>query len=368
MLRIICTVTNDLTYDQRMIRICASLARAGYEVELVGRRRSFSRPLKEAPFRQKRLRCFFNKGKLFYLEYNVRLFLYLLSHPFDIVCSVDLDTILPGYLISKLKGKACVFDAHEYFTETPEVERRPAVKKIWEWVARFTIPRLKHCYTVCESLAEVFEKRYGTPFEVIRNVPFRRTEPVEKIGNERPVILYQGVLNEARGLEQAIEAMRDIENAELWLAGGGDLSDRLRKLAEELNTGDRVKFLGRLSPEELQVTTLRADIGLNLLENRSLSYYYSLANKAFDYIQSGIPSIHMDFPEYRRINEEIEVFHLITDPAPDTIAAAVRKLLNDKEYAEKLQKNCRIAAELFNWEKEESRLVEIYKGIVEMGE
>jgi glycosyltransferase involved in cell wall biosynthesis len=368
MLRIICTVTNDLTYDQRMIRICASLARVGYEVELVGRRRSFSRPLKEAPFRQKRLRCFFNKGKLFYLEYNLRLFFFLLSHPFDIVCSVDLDTILPGYLISKLRGKACVFDAHEYFTETPEVERRPAVKKIWEWVAQFTIPRLKHCYTVCESLAEVFEKRYGTPFEVIRNVPFRRTEPVEKIGNERPVILYQGVLNEARGLEQAIEAMRDIENAELWLAGGGDLSDRLRKLAEELNTGDRVKFLGRLSPEELQVTTLRADIGLNLLENRSLSYYYSLANKAFDYIQSGIPSIHMDFPEYRRINEEIEVFHLITDPAPDTIAAAVRKLLNDKEYAEKLQKNCRIAAELFNWEKEESRLVEIYKGIVEMGE
>ena len=78
MKRLVFTVTNDLNFDQRMIRICSSLANAGYDVLLVGRRQRKSMPLDVKMFRQKRLACFFEKGKAFYFEYNVRLFVYLL--------------------------------------------------------------------------------------------------------------------------------------------------------------------------------------------------------------------------------------------------------------------------------------------------
>ncbi|MEM9023155.1 MAG: glycosyltransferase, partial [Bacteroidota bacterium] len=88
-------MTNDLVFDQRMSRICTSLAKAGYAVTLVGRERKGSEPLREKPFQQVRLRCFWEKGKLFYLEYNLRLFVYLLRNRFDILCAIDLDTILP---------------------------------------------------------------------------------------------------------------------------------------------------------------------------------------------------------------------------------------------------------------------------------
>ena len=89
------TVTNDLSYDQRMHRICHSLAANGYLVTLVGRRLKTSLPLPSKSFEQKRLSCFFNKGFLFYLEYNTRLFFYLLGKRMDTVCAIDLDTILP---------------------------------------------------------------------------------------------------------------------------------------------------------------------------------------------------------------------------------------------------------------------------------
>src|SRR5689334_10089007 len=98
--RIYFTVTNDLTYDQRMHRICHSLAIAGYDVTLVGRRLKNSLPLEQKSFRQKRLRCFFNKGSWFYREYNIRLFLYLLFCKMDGICAIDLDTILPCLYIS----------------------------------------------------------------------------------------------------------------------------------------------------------------------------------------------------------------------------------------------------------------------------
>ena len=362
---ILCTVTNDLTYDQRMIRICTSLGRAGYEVTLVGRRRRASKPLQEETFRQKRLQCYFEKGKFFYLEYNLRLFFFLLFHPFDIVCSVDLDTILPGFLISQIRGKTCVYDAHEYFTEVPEVVRRPAVKRIWEWVAHFTIPRLSYAYTVGSGLARLLEERYGTPFAVIRNVPLpiagTPEGPEPTVGT--PIILYQGALNEGRGLEWAIEAMQAVEGAVLWLVGEGDLSANLRALVQELGLESKVRFLGFISPNELQALTSKAYIGLNLLENRGLSYYYSLANKAFDYIQAGVPSLSMAFPEYVQLQKEFGVFVLLESLSAPAISQAIDELLRDADKYQQIRSNCLEAGKSLNWEKEEERLLAFYKQI-----
>lgn len=355
---IFCTVTNDLSYDQRMIRICTSLANAGYQVRLVGRERRTSRPLTEKIFGQKRLRCWFEKGKLFYVEYNIRLFFYLIFNKYDIVCAVDLDTILPGLIISRLKRKKCIYDAHEYFTETPEVVRRPAVKRIWEWVADFAIPRVDAAYTVGEGLAELFEKRYKKPFNVIRNVPFYQDEITKSARN---IILYQGTLNEGRGLEQVIEAMQWIDNAELWLAGEGDLSNLLRQKVTDLKLENKIKFLGYLQPEALREVTLQAKIGLNLLENRGLSYYYSLANKAFDYIQAALPSIQMNFPEYQKINALHNVFLLIDDLAIKTIQDAIQKLLQEENYYNQLKLNCLQAKTNFTWEEEAQKLIAFYK-------
>src|SRR5689334_8605957 len=92
--KIFLAVTTDLTYDQRMIRICSSLSRAGYHVTLVGRKTLSSVPLTDRPFRQKRISCLFEKGKLFYLEYNTRLFFFLLFKKMNGLCAIDLDTIL----------------------------------------------------------------------------------------------------------------------------------------------------------------------------------------------------------------------------------------------------------------------------------
>lgn len=347
-----------------MIRICTTLAQAGYRVRLVGRERPDSEPLVDRAFEQKRLRCRFERGKLFYFEYNIRLFFYLLVAKFDAVCAVDLDTILPGLLVAKSRGEACIYDAHEYFTETPEVERRPAIKRIWEAVAAFAIPRVDAAYTVGEGLAEIFEQRYGKPFSVIRNVPFGQEAIAQPDPAKPPVILYQGVLNEGRGLEQVIRAMQQIKGAELWLVGEGDLSAALRQMVADLELESQIKFFGYLQPEALREVTLQASIGLNLLENRGLSYYYSLANKAFDYIQAGLPSIHMRFPEYEKINAEAGVFFLIDNLEVSTIISATQQLLQDASLYHKIRQNCLIARELYRWECEAANLVAIYKKIV----
>ncbi|MBK9492170.1 MAG: glycosyltransferase, partial [Haliscomenobacter sp.] len=344
-MRLVFTVTNDLRYDQRMMRICGSLSVAGHQVTLVGRLRRKSPSLPETSYQQVRLRCWFDRGKLFYLEYNLRLFFWLLRHTFDVYTAIDLDTILPNLAVARFKGKKIHYDAHEYFSEVPEVVDRPTIKRIWEAVARFAIPRVDAAYTVGPALAQIFQARYGIPFQVIRNVPIS-TSAHQHISTpaHQHIILYQGVLNRGRGLEIAIESMQKIDGAELWLAGEGDLSTTLRQLATDLHLEHKVKFLGYLAPEELRAVTNQATIGLNLLENRGLSYYYSLANKAFDYVQAEVPSIQMKFPEYMALQEEHRVFYLLSRLEVDALVEAIQRLLLDDELYLALQEGCRKAA------------------------
>lgn len=361
--RLCFSVTNDLSYDQRMIRICTSLSQHGYEVLLVGRQKSTSPPLAAQAFRQKRLHCWFQQGFAFYAEFNVRLLLYLLFLPVDILCAIDLDTIIPNLIVSKWRNKTRVYDAHEYFTEVPEVVRRPTVQKVWEKIGQWAIPQFPYCYTVAEGLAEVMSKQYQRPFQVIRNVPVLTSALPPPPAREPFILLYQGVLNEGRGLEVMIKAMPQLDNALLWLAGEGDLSRSLRQLSRELAVEDRVVFLGYLSPTELRRVTPTAHLGLNLLENRGLSYYFSLANKAFDYIQAGLPSLQMNFPAYRALQDRYQVFHLLDNLTVSSVVEAVNGLRWSDERYETLRQHCLAARQELHWGAEEKKLLQFYSSI-----
>ncbi|MEM1324874.1 MAG: glycosyltransferase [Bacteroidota bacterium] len=363
MKHIICTVTNDLSYDQRMQRICSSLVDDGYRVTLVGRQLKQSHPLRTLSFQQHRLQCFFHTGKLFYLEYNLRLLIYLIRQDYDIGYAVDLDTILPQFLMMRLRRLPCLYDAHEYFTETPEVVRRPLVQKVWSFIADWTIPQMTACITVGKGLSKLLGDRYKNDFAVVRNMPLLQSIPPPKTPSQPFVILYQGMLNEGRGLEAMITAMQQLDETELWLVGEGDLSKALRLLAQNYHVEDRVQFLGFVAPDELKAITLKADLGINLLENRGLSYYYSLANKAFDYVQAGVPSLQMDFPEYRHLNEEIKCYLLIDNLHPSTIIKAIERLQNNTLLYQQLQQNCRFAAQAWHWGKEQRTLLNTVRSL-----
>ena len=355
--RISFTVVNDLSYDQRMQRICSTLAEAGYEVTLLGRRLPGSKPLPGFSFGTRRLRLLFKKGKLFYLELQIRYLLYLLFHPVDIYGAVDLDTLLPNVWAARLRRKKLVYDAHEYFTEVPEVIRRPGIKKVWEKVADYGIPKCDLAYTVGPELAAILEKRYGIPFGCVRNVPYRR--PVTEINEPKdPLILYQGALNEGRCLEQLMEAVQDLP-VNVWIAGEGDLSQSLREKAGSLGLNEKVRFLGYLSPDELSALTPKAWLGFNVLENKGLSYYYSLANKCFDYLQAGVPSLQSPFPEYRKLAKEYPAF-IFADPDANSINDTIRVLLDNPSGYTRMQEACLKAAETLNWEEEKKQLYKLY--------
>ncbi len=344
-----------------MMRICQSLANAGFDIQLIGRELKNSPALTACPYQQKRLKCFFHKGKAFYLEYNIRLLFFLLFKSADCICAIDLDTILPCLLISKLKGIERVYDAHEYFSQQKEIISRPAIYRIWHWIEKKTIPRFKHGYTVSQSIAEDFEKKYGVQYSIIRNLPEKKTNTYN-LPREN-IILYQGAVNEARGLEYLIPAMKSID-APLHIYGDGNFMQATIDLIKENDLSEKLLLMGKHLPKELDAITQRAKIGINLVENIGLNQYYSLANKFFDYIQFETPQISMNFPEYKRINDQYEVAILLDELNETSIANAIQLLLNDSNLYERLKSNCTLAKKYLNWEEEEKILIQFYKQLL----
>ncbi len=361
MKRLLFTVTNDLTYDQRMIRICTSLANNGYMVTLVGRKLKDSKPGRTMPFIQKRLNCFFSKGKLFYAEYNLRLFFYLLFKKMDLICAIDLDTIVPCLLVSKVKKVYRVYDAHELFCEMKEIVQRPIIYEAWKKIEKKTVPEFKYGYTVNQLIADEFKKMYGCVYEVIMNTPLLKSIIIPD--KKEKYILYQGAVNEGRSFETIIPAMKDVQ-ARLLIAGDGNFMQQAIQLVKENKLEAKVVFLGKIEPEELSNYTIRAWIGITLFENKGLSNYYSLANRFFDYLNAGIPQLCVDYPVYSEINKIKPIAVLTNDLSPENIARQLNLLLeNDVLYFE-LQQNCLQQREIMNWQQEEKKLLDLYKNMI----
>lgn len=339
-----------------MQRIAGSLSAYGYSVLLVGRKKASSTLLRSQTFQQKRLYCFFEKGFLFYAEYNLRLFLFILATRADIVCAIDLDTILPCYFSSILKKQKRVYDAHELFTEQAEIIHRPSVQKIWSWIEAFAVPRFRMGYTVNQFIADHFKEKYGVDYAVIRNLPVLYS--LENCASEG-YILYQGAVNEGRCFETLIPAMQSV-NAPLWICGDGSFFEQTKLLIRQYKLEDKVLLKGLISPDQLPKITQKAAIGLTLFSLNGLNQYQSLGNRFFDYMMAGIPQLCVNYPEYQKVNVQHGFAHMIDEPDSISIARELNKMLSDHVLYQELQQNALKARSVLNWEHEELKLRAFY--------
>lgn len=363
MKKIIVSVTNDLTTDQRVHKICNTLSELNFEVLLIGRKLNNSLPIKRF-YKTKRMSLLFNKGFLFYTEYNLRLFFLLLFERKNILLSNDVDTIIPNYLIGKIFNIPVILDSHELFSEVPELVNRPFVKSIWKKIERYFIPKIEYKYTVSNSIANYYLQNLNTSFEVIRNVPKRINEnynATTKIQLNKNAILYQGALNKGRGLELMITTMQYIDNITFYIVGEGDISDRLKQDVTNKNLSKKVVFLGKILPNELFDITKQAAIGISSEEDLGLNYRYALPNKLFDYIQAKVPVLVSDLPEMKQLVNQYKIGKIISERTPEKLAKEIEQLIENRQS---FQKNLEMAANELCWENEELKLIKIFEQVV----
>ena len=371
MKRVIVSVINDLVTDQRVNKSCLTLQKAGFEVLLVGRRQRKSPPMDERPYQSHRMKLLFEKGPLFYAEFNSRLFLFLLFHRCNCLLSNDLDTLLPNFWISKLKSVKLIYDSHEYFTEVPELVGRPRVQRVWKRIEEYIVPKLPEMITVCQSIADLFHKKYGLKVHVIRNIPMRAMLPApasrDEVGldpNKHVLVLQGSGINIHRGSEELVDAMAYLDDCQLVIIGGGDVLPILKEKVEANNWEDRVKFFPRMPYQKMMAITQLAELGFTLDKDTNLNYRFSLPNKLFDYIQAGVPVVASHLTEIERIITHYNIGTFIENHEPRTIADTIKNALNDEKKLAEWKNNLIFAAQELCWENEEAVLLKIYEKYV----
>jgi len=365
--RIIVSVINDLNSDQRVHRTCLTLQKAGYDVTLIGRKYKDSPALSSRSYSCKRMHLVFRKGPLFYKEYNLRLFFYLLFNKADVLFSNDLDTLLPNYLVSIIKRKKLIYDSHELFTELPELIGRPLVKGFWTKLEGYLFPKLKNIITVNQSIANIFKEKYGKNIQVIRNIPLQLTERItaskEDLGFKEAdfLLILQGAgINMHRGAEEALEAMKYVFGAKLLIIGAGDVFENLKQKRIAFKLEDKVQIIDKLPYQELMQYTAIADLGLSLDKDTNLNYRYSLPNKVFDYIHSGLPILVSRLPELLNLIETYHIGGSVRNIRPQCIADKINAIIANPKFIDEWKKNLVHAQKELNWELEEA-LAEIDK-------
>ena len=367
-------VTNDLVTDRRVLRHAEALREGGYEVECVGKR--------ELGVRARR-------GWMFYAECNVRLLLWLLRRRMEIVWANDTDTLMGCYVATRVKNLCLrlrgakgervrlVMDAHELFPEVPELIGRERVKRVWEWIEKRMMPKCDARLTVCQSIADYYRKRYGVEMTVVRNVGKRKVESGEwkvesgkwktesgewEVESGKRMLLYQGAVNKGRGVDWAIDALEWLEDCELVVAGGGDLLEEMKDYAAGKPWAERIRFLGRLMPEELERLTARASVGLVMLEDMGLSYHFALPNRIGDFVAAGVPMVVSDLPEMSRVVREYGVGEVIEEPRDERYETRVKGLAEAVERVlarEWTEADFEAARRDMDWEKEKRKLMEM---------
>lgn len=365
--RIAVLVSNDLNHDQRVLKTCATLKAERWKPVLIGREMPESKPL-QFPFEARRLRLPFYRGAGFYAALQLGLLRALLRTDVDAIWANDLDTLLPAFLVARMKGLPLVYDSHEYFTEAAGLTGRPFQRGVWLMVERAIFPRLKAVITVNEGIADAYFDRYphargGRPL-VVRNMPRMREQAAPSAVNWRerlsipaaaPFLIVQGAyLDKDRGVVQAVAALQVHTTAYLVVVGAGEEWEWAQSQVELFN--GRLVVLPKMPFDELCSLTASADVGLSLDQGVHGNYLMSLPNKLFDYIHAGIPVVASPMPEVVRVIESWSIGRVVRDSSPAGIIEAVDAVL--ARPSSEWRAVCAEAAAALHWGMEERQIVQ----------
>lgn len=286
----------------------------------------------------------------------------------DVIHAHDLNTLRAGMIAKRRSGALLVYDSHEL--EAHRVRRN--VFEGWQarWTERQWIRSVDRVITVSPSIGEVLARRYHLKLPtIILNVPIGQSSGARRdlrdeigVSPDIPIVLYQGGIVPHRGLEQLGEAAGVVGHCLVVMMGpdhgfGAVLDDHFR----QFGVSDRIRKLPPVPPDELLSWTVGADIGVCTTIDTSLNHRLSLPNKLFEYIAAGIPIVASDLPELRRVVAGEQIGELCDPTDPKSIAAAIRRILDDPEKATNYRTNAQRAAETYNWDVEKKKLVALYE-------
>lgn len=288
----------------------------------------------------------------------------------DIYHANDLNTLPQAIVCSKLrlKPKPLIYDSHEVQSDRTGYNPK-TIKRIESFMLKFVDQMIVENHTRAKYNEDIYGFYPKTLYNYSEKYNIEEKPQInlhKKIGinEDEKILLYQGGLQQGRGLELLIEAMDEIEEGHLLFIGGGKLTQTLKEQAEASKQADRIHFLDKVPFQELPSYTREAYLGFQVLQNICFNHYSASSNKLFEYMMAYVPVVSCDFPEIKKVVEETNSGLVVDSHNASEIANVVNQLVKDTSLRNQLSENTKQAKEIYNWNNEKSKLLEVYNQFV----
>lgn len=295
-------------------------------------------------------------------EITFRMLLKAVRFKPDIVHCNDTPVLPLGIILKLLTGAKVVYDAHELESDRNSLSKNAGkitlfVEKIlWRYVDALIVvsPSIQRWYTdnIGEKLSEVI---LNSPVlgEAGQEVDDDYLRDKYSIPDESKIFLYIGILGHGRSIDLMVDAFKQSDRtSHLVFLGYGEMSDSLEEISSEYSN---IHVHEAVSHERVVSVAKSADVGMCLIQNVSLSDYYCLPNKLFEYCFAEIPVLASNFPDISAVVDKYELGR-----CSDLDSASIVSAVYEFEMLDKLPEIDSRGLYELSWQAQEEKLIELY--------
>lgn len=368
---IIHTTISPCENERRIFNEVISAEKSGYRVKILALHIP-GIPEKDVISHSGIFRLFIKYWKgspLKFIEFNCKLFFQLKREKFKILHAHDLWVLPATVMAAFFAKKPVIYDVHEYVRGLEIFNQKKISGFIWKLAESIFIRFVRVIIVINDYHGRLLSQVYPNIPQphILMNFPSLEMDKHyhQRDFNQRDKkAVYQGILKEGRNLRRVVESMNSVKDGLLEIIGYGDLENELKALVDNLNLNEKIIFTGKISWDKLFEETSAARTGVVLFEPDGLNYTYASPNKFFEYVNAGTPVIASDIPSFRDLIKQFEVGILVDHTSVSSISESIEKLLTDGKTWAKIHSQCLKARLEWNWERQEARLLKIYKDLL----
>jgi glycosyltransferase involved in cell wall biosynthesis len=295
-------------------------------------------------------------------------FVFLLRNEADVIHACDLDTLYPAIIAKSIKRVRLFYIIYDFYASNlpdgfPRYVRK-LIRRLVAFIEKYGIKFTDALFLVDESRYEEVKGSQIKKLEYIYNTPpdFVQKYKVEQQSSNHDFrIFYGGLLHKSRGLEYMIEAVKELDNVKLIIAGAGVDSGIIKKAAQQTN---KIYYIGYISYEKLIKYTMKADVLFAFYDPSVPNNKRASPNKLFEAMMCGKPIIVSDGSSMANIVRSENCGVVVPYGDVDAIKSIVVNLKNNSAICCSIGKNGRIAYDKkYSWRIMEDRLLKVYQDV-----
>ena len=361
--RVVIIYLGDFFYDARAINMCISLLKKDCSVSVISTDRKIHPKLQ---IQSVDFHCIslVNQNYKKYFEFYKEVNSVLQKYAYDIIIAGDIYSLASG---AKYKNKKLIYDCREIYTHLASHEKKPLLRFFMSLYERFFLKYVDEVIVTAKTDLDYLQHKYfkykNCSWSIIYNYPslFSKIIPVNirqkfKIPINNVLIVYQGVLQEGRGIKQLLLLSSLVPSITAVIIGGEESQKPYVDLSKKLNINNKTVFIKKRPYYDLINYTASCDVGWAVIKKQGMSNLYALPNKLFEYALAGLPVVGANLPNIKNIIDKYNLGVIVDEKNTEQQIKAINFLLKNKKQKKYYQNT---ANKYFTWKTQEQKFIQI---------